>query len=104
MGDNVITGWEPPDVLIAALVRQVTDYANRIQDEELTVTNGGVTVVIGLDGFLTEVRVEPRLRNRCPADELAAQVLAVIGKAERAARERRDDLTNEILANGELPT
>lgn len=96
----MITGWESPDVLYASLAERLGSYADRFEAEQVTVTDadGGVTVVIGLTGFLSGVDIDPQLRNRCPARALAGLVVAAISKAERAARERRDEVTAQLGA------
>lgn len=89
----MITGWEPPDALFAAIADAVTAYHDRIAADELSVVEGGVTVVISASGFLTDLRIDPKLRHRLPPERLATVITTAIGHAEKAARDRRIEET-----------
>ena len=105
----MITGWEPPHVLFASLAERVADYAARAEAEQMTVTDtdGGVTVVIGVTGFLTAVEIDARLRHRRPAKQLAGMVVAAIRKAEQTALHRRAELAANLgdcrMPEGDAP-
>jgi hypothetical protein len=96
--DTVITGWESADVLYAAAAERIGRCTSRIDAEELAVTDerGEVTVVIGLAGFLSGVRIAASLRRRYPPATVVQTVLATIGRAERAAWERRVELATTM--------
>lgn len=92
----MITGWEPPEELFAVLVRRVTEFTERVAAHRLRITQSGVTVDMSATGELTEVRFEPRLRNRTEPAQLAGLVMAAIRTAELAAARRRAEIAEEL--------
>lgn len=92
----MITGWEPAAALFASLAERVDEYTGRISAEELTISSAGITVSMSVTGALTDVRFEPRLRNRLPAAEVADLVLAATRTAEQATAARRADIAEEL--------
>ena len=90
----MITGWESPEVLYATVTDTLRRYADRIATEKLTVgrIEDGVTVVIGVDGYLVSVEVENWVRRRYDAAQVAEFVADAIRRAEHAADQRRHEL------------
>lgn len=94
----MITGWESLEVIEATLADNRRRFAERIGAEQVTVRRPqtGVTVVIGVDGFLDAVRIEDRARRRRTAADVAAVVAAAVREAERAAADRRREIAESL--------
>lgn len=93
----MITGWERIEQLRAAAADQARRYAHRIGAETITVggPEDGVTVVIGVDGFLVDVRIDALARRRRTPAALATLSIALVREAEQAARRRRARIREE---------
>jgi DNA-binding protein YbaB len=90
----MITGWESADVLYATVTDTLRRYAERIATERLTIgrIEDGVTVVIGVDGYLVAVEIEDWVRRRYDAAQVAEFVADAVRRAEVAADKRRHEL------------
>jgi DNA-binding protein YbaB len=90
----MITGWESADVLYATVTDTLRRYADQIATQRLTIgrIEDGVTVVIGVDGYLASVEIENWVRRRYDAAQVAEFVADAVRRAEVAADERRHEL------------
>jgi hypothetical protein len=90
----MITGWESPEVLYATVTDTLRRYADQIATERLTIgrIEDGITVVIGVDGYLASVEIENWVRRRYDAVQVAEFVVDAVRRAEFAADKRRHEL------------
>jgi putative ubiquitin-RnfH superfamily antitoxin RatB of RatAB toxin-antitoxin module len=82
------------------LDRAVGEYAATVAGERVTVEAGMVTAVLGLDGVLHELVVDPRALRRHGLDGIGERIAEVIRAAEREAASRRDVLAGKVTFLG----
>jgi DNA-binding protein YbaB len=91
--------WDT-DAMNADVGRAVDGYAARIAQHSVTVDVELVTVVMRLDGSLSEVDIDQRALRRHGAHRLGELVTEAIREAERAAAAGRDELVGTVSYRG----
>lgn len=91
--------WDT-DAMNADIGRAVNDYRTRITQHSVTVEVDLVTVVMRLDGSLSEVDIDPRALRRHGAHRLGELVTEAIREAEREAAAGRDEMVGTVTYRG----
>ncbi len=91
--------WDT-DAMNADIGRAVDDYAKRITQHSVTVDVDLVTVVMRLDGWLSDVVIDQRALKRHGAEGLGELVTEAIREAERQAAAGRDELVGTVTYRG----
>lgn len=91
--------WDT-DAMNADIGRAVADYTKIIAQHSVTVEVDMVTVVMGLDGRLSEVDIDQRALRRHGAHRLGELVTEAIREAEREAAAGRDELVDTVTYRG----
>lgn len=91
--------WDT-DAMNADIGRAVQDYTKLITQHSVTVEVDLVTVVMGLDGSLSEVDIDQRALRRHGALRLGELVAEAIHEAEREAAAGRQELVDTVTYRG----
>lgn len=91
--------WDT-DAMNADITRSVNDYTKLIAQHSVTVEVDLVTVVMGLDGSLSEVDIDQRALRRHGAQRLGELVTEAIREAEQEAAAGRHELVDRVTYRG----
>jgi DNA-binding protein YbaB len=95
----IAVAWDV-DAMNADIARAVADYTSRIAQRSVVIERDLVTVVMRLDGVLSEVDIDARALRRHGAARLGELVTEAIRAAEDATEAGRDEVAATVTYRG----